>query len=599
MVVALAFAALTFVSWRRWPDLLIDYGRELYVPWQMSLGKVLYVDIAYFNGPLSSYYHALLFGIYGVSMTVLIASSLLLAILIAGGFYASLARLFDPATAALGSITFLCGFALRQLSPAGSFNFICPYSYDLVHGVEISLLMLLLLGVHAERRHWAWGFGAGACLGLVFLTKAEVFLAALSAAAAWALLSRDAAAARTRFPRKAVAAFLAGAGLAVAAGFMILRLSMDASQAWRGILGTWHPLMTTGVAGTPFYRHIMGTIRPWINAAAMLKATLGLILLIASGALADVWSVRNERARWPLFSIMACLLVFFPLSPVEGMRKAWVLKGPVLPLFSLGILIVAVTRSVRLRLRGHSSTGPGTLAVCAAFAFALLAKIALNVSLWHYGFALAMPATILMVVTLIRLVPDLLNRLYGGGRLFRMAAMAAIVVDLANLQRVSSLYYHSKTAQVGRGGDGMLAYSSRVEPKAAAVNKALDWIESKVPPRARLLVLPEGVMLNYLSRRSSPIPYINILPPELAMYGEENILASMRKSPADYVLIVHREMRYYRTPYFGAGPSYGKRIMDWVRLNYATVRLIMEPPLKRPGHFGIEILQRRDPGASS
>ena len=56
------------ISWRKWPDPLIDFGRELYVPWQLSQGAVLYRDIAYFNGPLSPYFNALVFKICGVGL---------------------------------------------------------------------------------------------------------------------------------------------------------------------------------------------------------------------------------------------------------------------------------------------------------------------------------------------------------------------------------------------------------------------------------------------------------------------------------------------------------------------------------------------------
>lgn len=54
-LVSVSFLALSVWTWRKWPDLLVDFGRELYVPWQLTTGKVLYVDIAYFNGPLSPY----------------------------------------------------------------------------------------------------------------------------------------------------------------------------------------------------------------------------------------------------------------------------------------------------------------------------------------------------------------------------------------------------------------------------------------------------------------------------------------------------------------------------------------------------------------
>ncbi|OGW84335.1 MAG: hypothetical protein A2987_06880 [Omnitrophica bacterium RIFCSPLOWO2_01_FULL_45_10] len=38
----LLFAAIGFLmldlSWRKWPDLMVDFGRELYVPWQLNEG---------------------------------------------------------------------------------------------------------------------------------------------------------------------------------------------------------------------------------------------------------------------------------------------------------------------------------------------------------------------------------------------------------------------------------------------------------------------------------------------------------------------------------------------------------------------------------
>ena len=49
----MVFAALLWWSWRRWPDPLVDFGRELYVPWRINAGQVLYRDLASLFGPLS------------------------------------------------------------------------------------------------------------------------------------------------------------------------------------------------------------------------------------------------------------------------------------------------------------------------------------------------------------------------------------------------------------------------------------------------------------------------------------------------------------------------------------------------------------------
>jgi hypothetical protein len=65
------FAVLAGWSWRKWPDPLIDFGRELYVPWQITGGKVLYRDIASLFGPLSPYVNALWMRMFGVSLMTL------------------------------------------------------------------------------------------------------------------------------------------------------------------------------------------------------------------------------------------------------------------------------------------------------------------------------------------------------------------------------------------------------------------------------------------------------------------------------------------------------------------------------------------------
>src|SRR5580658_10147559 len=76
-VIGAVFAMLTWKTWRRWPDLVVDFGAQLYMPWQISLGAVMDRDFHYLaGGPLSQHYHALLFKMFGVSFLTLILSNL-------------------------------------------------------------------------------------------------------------------------------------------------------------------------------------------------------------------------------------------------------------------------------------------------------------------------------------------------------------------------------------------------------------------------------------------------------------------------------------------------------------------------------------------
>src|SRR5512132_1833678 len=76
-LLVIAMIAMLVFSWRAWPDPLADFGREVYVPWQLAQGKVLYRDIAYFNGPLSPYINAMAFWLFGAHLNTLILLNVL------------------------------------------------------------------------------------------------------------------------------------------------------------------------------------------------------------------------------------------------------------------------------------------------------------------------------------------------------------------------------------------------------------------------------------------------------------------------------------------------------------------------------------------
>ena len=64
----LAFVSVAALTWRKWPDLINDFGIQLYIPWRLENGAVLYRDLYYLaGGPLSQYYHAALFKIFAAS----------------------------------------------------------------------------------------------------------------------------------------------------------------------------------------------------------------------------------------------------------------------------------------------------------------------------------------------------------------------------------------------------------------------------------------------------------------------------------------------------------------------------------------------------
>src|SRR5580658_7345869 len=135
-VIGAVFATLTFRTWRRWPDLVVDFGAQWYMPWQISTGAVLYRDVHYLaGGPLSQYYHALLFKIFGVSFLTLVVSNLAVLSLLLAVIYLCFLRCSDQLTAITACVAVLVVFAFAHYTTVSIFNYITPYSAEVVHGL--------------------------------------------------------------------------------------------------------------------------------------------------------------------------------------------------------------------------------------------------------------------------------------------------------------------------------------------------------------------------------------------------------------------------------------------------------------------------------
>jgi hypothetical protein len=110
-----------------------------------------------------------------------------------------------------------------------------------------------------------------------------------------------------------------------------------------------------------------------------------------------------------------------------------------------------------------------------------------------------------------------------------------------------------------------------------------------------VVVLPEGVMINYLARRSNPTTYVNFMPPEVIMFGEDDIVAGLQAHPPDFIVLCHKDTSEYGAPLFAH--DYGQKIARWVHDNYEAMVLLGDPPFVKVDRFGILILRRRAAGA--
>ncbi len=586
-VLAVLAAGMAAWTWRAWPDPLIDFGREAYVAWRLSEGDVLHRDVVYVSGPLSPYWNALAFRIFGAGLDTLFAVNAAILAALVGVWVALLRRVADRTAAFAGGAVFVLLFAFAQYVGIGNYNYLAPYSHELPHG-----LLLASIGFLCAARG-RWGL-AGFLLGLVALTKIEVFAAAAAANAvglagrAWQDPSR--AARRTGL-------FAAGFAVPIAIAVAALAVPLSAGEAARAVAISWLRLLGDDLAALPFYRRGLGSddLAGNLARAATWALRIGALFLLPAVAAFAPREGRLGRLGRTGLAVVAAAVMAGGTGLFVG-RIGWLQAARPLPFFGLGAMAVCLFRLFRRR-----SAGPGSdpreqdrvllQAMLVTFATVLLAKIFFLARIYHYGFALALPATLLFVAALVSWIPAAIDRRGGCGAVFRGAALGVLAVAVVGHGLAMAPYFAVKTGWLGGPHDRF-----RLQPGLARVlGVVLADVESHTRPDESLLVLPEGVMLNFLARRPTPTPHFSFNPFELHVYGEAEMLHALQASPPAAVVLVHQDTSEHGARFLGR--DYGRDLLAWVRGAYHTRRQLGEPPLEPDTRFGVAILAPgRKPG---
>jgi hypothetical protein len=601
-VVAATFLALLIWTWQKWLDVLVDFGVQLYVPWQLTQGKVLYRDIAHYTGPLSVYYNALAFRIFGVNLRVLEFANFPVLIAIVIVIYHLAGKLGGKLCATVSAISFLILFAFAHLTIAGNYNFVCPYEYDYTHATLLGLVCLIFLNRAITLRRAIDPAIAGFLAGMIFLTRSEFFVAIIGAAVAAAVIL---ILADKRTLVRAVLAFVLAAILPPLISISLLRLAMPWNIAIHGTLGMWPALFRGNVSAQQFYHHSMGIDDLARSLRLMAAWTVAWCIPIAAFA---SWAMLKTNRTFKA-AIPIAFLVGAILAGVQWRDRDWLSLFRPLPLAVAAVWVVAAVRILRRRNLSSSTGTPGEdrgggsverassvptaplAALLATFSLLLLAKVFFYARIEHYGCWLAMPAVMLIVIAFFGWIPNDLQRLGGNPAIFLSGIAGVWAVVLLVHLAITATAMKSLTIPVGKGPDQFYADPER----GYCVTSAL-LVAEQMPEGKTLACFPEGIMINYLARRPTATRFVNFNPPDLLLFGEDSILRAIEASPPDFIFIVHKDTSEFGEKFFGH--DYGQQLYAWIDAHYhlqdlPMVNLGAEP--LRSQRFGIRLLIPRPP----
>jgi len=269
----------------------------------------------------------------------------------------------------------------------------------------------------------------------------------------------------------------------------------------------------------------------------------------------DLFALKNASARHffavlagrPTWDHLLVLLGIIAIAALLRKKLWWAAMVLMIPLAYHGFFRAWVVLQIAALVYGLVKERGSPLPIFAIFSIATTLRIEFNISPAWYGFVLIVPTYALIAYALFERWPS--------------PAWLALVAMLCardlweQHQRWGVKVYPITTT---RG-----TFYDHNPERAAALNA--------FKPSGTLVVMPEGITINYLTRTTTPLSFHTFTPPETAdSKVEDQILREIQARPPDRIALVNRDVREYGSRGFGV--DYDQRLVRWIFENYALER---------------------------
>ncbi|MFA7659264.1 MAG: hypothetical protein WCY19_07505 [Candidatus Gastranaerophilaceae bacterium] len=503
--------------------LLVDCGREAYYPTQILLGKVLYKDILNIYGPFSYMFNAFLFKIFGINLNVLYLAGCVCSFLIAALIYL-ISRRFLPdfLSFSIAVFTILVGVSSHYLS-----NFIFPYSYAMLYGLVGFLLSMLFLLKYASELKisnlYLSCFFAGLCVTgkYEFLPFLIVIFYAMIKVRPLKIKEYY----YTIFSLLFMPVFCFG--ILFLQGLNMQDLIMTGSiikkMAHTRTLKYFY--RSQGVYFSTKFMQIqivsfLKTIFPltcFLYGFKSRNKILSILLILLSSFLITQWTTPIS------FSLIPLLIVVLAIFNFKNLKNN----------FALQLLVLsAVLFSTKV----------------------FWGLITANYGAFFIGF---------LLITFIAIISDIFkdkNINYKAIGIYIL--LAAGVLSYINFSSRGK-YYPLETA---RGNFYTQEYLYQ------AGQDLIDYINKNTKKTDKIVIYPEGAMINFMTDRPSDNFYTSLIPLYVETFGEDKLIENLKKTKPEYVIFNDWNTQEYSFKYICK--DYAVSFCNFVATNYTQEKVI-------------------------
>lgn len=542
---------LFWLTWAHWGDIQLDCGRELYVPYEILRGKLLYKDLFYAFGPLAPYLEAALLYTFGLHFSVLYILGLCTA-LCYGLVIFEIGETLDSRSVGFSAalIVLIQGFRPSE------FNYIFPWSYAGSLGLLFSLFSLLFV------------------IRFILHTK-DAYLLSSALFAAIALLSKQEFGAVSFLTLAVTLGWIASSAGSLRSSIRAVLLCLPGVVLCSTIYGWffWSLTPTVMIAdnwievpGTYYMRHFGSSWAAAVGLRLSPPEILGMCLNAAT-VLLCWWLIARaalgsfQRRTLPFVAIVS--LGVLVITSAIPFTKELVLFVFIYPrgmfFFGLSYCLYVIFRYKRLKQPKDFAR-----VVLACSALLISFRVLVEVQPIGYSVFYDVPLVLVFVMALARAIcysarplsiPDAHNLL--------SALLAMEVISFTFIMLLPHRPARTARLHVAQGAMYLAPNDANV------AQQIISFVFEQKQQGRSVAIVPELPFVYALTGTDAPSRWYTIFPGAPSPQQEYGYIADLTRAAPSYLVITNRYTAEYGPRYFGI--DYDRRIYHWIEKHYERV----------------------------
>lgn len=494
IILTLIFILFCICFWGRCQYPLVDVGREIIIPKAILNGKILYKDILNIYGPLSYYINAFACKIAGVKFNTLFSMGALSGFVFIYSFY-FLSREFLKK-----KLSFILTFFVMTACVFNSalFNFLFPYSYSLPFGLAAYTLTVLMLIKYIKSGDDKFAYIASFSAGFCISNKIEFYWLPFILAGTLFFIKKQ----NKINLIKSLCLFLI---------FPLISLVLVLAQgnSFSDIL-TAAELIKKSALTSPmiYFHHNIGLYPSGGLLLKHLKETIIFCLFLLFWGTGYFTGSKNFFLNF----IFIPLWMFIYIALDNGHN------------FSLFPIIVSVLALINYKKLWNDKTL--LILVISAVGASLKTYFSLTFNSYgEYTLPLIILAFCVMIVKFYRpkfnlekyiiYVLTILSLSYG---------LYNVYMTRHNLTYKLNIYGNDLVVEKGLG---------------LLLDETVNYVKKHSQKSDKLLVYPEGVLVNYLTEREPDYMYYSLHPIFMETFGEDNVIQKIKENKIEYIMVIN------------------------------------------------------------